>query len=739
MADILNITFNTDADERLANTVSMGTDVGNNAGRVAIDPSEFYDGDACGLFDGEVNTFLEADDVSGFDFGNGDTVYFRAKIQAVKEGEYAVCSRRESATDRWHILINLETSTLTFYVETTDTVRHNISYDFSGDVTLELGKWFIYEMSCNSSGKVRHWINGVLLTDSTYAGAVAPNAPLRLGYANTGDATPNEVGFERYMDSVLWSDTIPAGYDADADVDMIVWTGEVNELIEFTSPITPQPIINDPSAFPNNIADFTKGNNQLYIAGIKPMLKVQGTEINEVGLTAPGTVTFDGANAGSDFDYVVTWLDGDLNESPSSPVSATRGSSTNTVEQPDSVTVPDNAVYWRVYRRNVAGGQSRHYLVSDDIAIGTDTFDDTGGDENLFTLAPRLSIIVPPVANHVEFSGNRMFYGNVELENGDKYPTRVYYSGVNELEQVGVNSWFYVGQAGDDDYITGMKSHNGILVIFKEKSIWLAIGDPSDPEFQIIPLTQSVGCVAHQTIVEVDGYLLWLSDEAVHAWNSERAPHNISMAIEPLFENMPDLRKAYATAGSDEEIGLYLLSLSLESETENDTVLCYNYRESLKQNLDDPNAVHRWTTWDVSVDSLTRGYVGTGRNPRAIFVDKNGKLGIFERGLDLNAGIDFRWTTTRFNPFVVGSPMKIHYATAFMDLIGSGLRYLNFGFEIDEFGVIKSNFRNPTRNNHKIRVGSRADYIALQIEGFDIRNEFKLYGFSVQGSGVGRR
>lgn len=740
MAEFVNITFNQALLERFANTIGSGPTAANNLDRVVIDPVEVFDGDGAGRWDGNADTYMQLASNSKFDIGDTKTLFMGVSFMILRDGRYAIAARRNDQNNRWHLILDTSTPatpTLEFFANDAGVVGHNLSNDFSAKIsTVTLGKWHTFEMLCVNE-HIDFWLDGTWLVRSTDTNGPppltidVPTSPVTIGYANENAGSGiTDATFDRYIDSIIFDDAVPAGYATSTDHIVRTWTGNVERLELFGAAKTPQPNILDQTVFPNNIPDFELASNQCFIAGLEPMRKIDQSSVIDVGVDLPGTVNFSAGSVGTNYDYVVTWLDARENESGPSPVSAKRSGITNTITQPASP--PSQAAFWRVYRRHASAGQGLHYLISSNIPIGTTSFVEASAVESLTLFAPLQGSDKPPTANHISYNAGRMYYGNVKDSSSTRYPTRVYYSNINELEQVGVNSWFYVGD-DDSEIITGLVRFRGNTVIFKETSMYIALGDPTTNSFEVIDISLSIGCVAHQTIKEVGNRLIWMADEGVYAWSGDGDPILISENIEPFFENMPDGRKPYASAGIDLELGLYLLSLSLDKADENDRILCYNYRDSFQ------DGEHRWSRWLVPVSVLGEGFVGDGRNPRVFFADKNGKVGKFERGLDLNSGIDFKWKTGRFNPWNVGSPMIIHYLTSMVDLITTGNRRINVGYEIDEVGEQLRMFDNPTKNNLKVKVGTRGDYVSIVISGVDIRERIRMYGFKLDGNAIGKR
>jgi hypothetical protein len=417
---------------------------------------------ACGWWDGGETTYLQLASNADFNFGGALNRYWRLRFMILKDGYYGIMQRRHDDQEYFFVAIDTENTSLKFETEVGGVSKHTVNYDYSGDITLTLGKWHTLECSM-AAGVVRFWIDGVWLTTATDGTAATVDAngsaAVQLGRADiSSTATPNMKYFEGYMDSIVFENTLPSTLiNTDTDHDVRSWTGGTEELHAFGSTLTPQPGILG-GAFPNNIPDFENAVNQCFIAGINPMLKVSDDEVIAVGLATPAAPTVSGAG-GTNYSYVVTWIDEQGNESPSSPESAIKNVATGTVSRPGSI--PTSAKYWRVYRRNAGAGQSRFYLVKDQ--LGTNqygTANDTtwadivaAGSESVSIIAPLFGTSAPPQANYIAYGKGRMYYADV-LVSAVRHPTRVYFSRVNQLEQVADLDWFYIG-ADDSEYITG--------------------------------------------------------------------------------------------------------------------------------------------------------------------------------------------------------------------------------------------------------------------------------------------
>jgi hypothetical protein len=154
-------------------------------------------------------------------------------------------------------------------------------------------------------------------------------------------------------------------------------------------------------------------------------------------------------------------------------------------------------------------------------------------------------MVVPPRARFIKMHKGRIWLANVQAALGtteawanyayhgdwNTYPHRIYVSSQNNdgTYEPGV---FYTDQFLDiapfGTGITGIWSYrNEILVVFKPNSMWAISGDdphPSTGNLSVRNISNSVGCIAPDSICEVEGRLCWLSNSGVYYWDGSSRP-----------------------------------------------------------------------------------------------------------------------------------------------------------------------------------------------------------------------
>src|SRR5690606_1495799 len=99
---------------------------------------------------------------------------------------------------------------------------------------------------------------------------------------------------------------------------------------------------------------------------------------------------------------------------------------------------------------------------------------------------------------------------------------------------------------GDDQRVTGIKRTRQQLTIFKSHSTYYLLG--YDPEEWVLRrVSDSVGCVAPDSIVEMDGRTIWLSSRGVYMDDGVHF-YRIGAAIQPFVETLSSQQVAKAVA-----------------------------------------------------------------------------------------------------------------------------------------------------------------------------------------------
>lgn len=129
------------------------------------------------------------------------------------------------------------------------------------------------------------------------------------------------------------------------------------------------------------------------------------------------------------------------------------------------------------------------------------------------------------------------------------YGSTVGISDINKPESFPLTNYFTVPSGGNITALaiisytsTNSNTIDEILVIFKEREIWVLQGDSF--EDYILKFIDSTGCATQPLVVTANGYLSWIDYRGVYLWDGTGKPVYVSRPIEPLFARDGNLDKA---------------------------------------------------------------------------------------------------------------------------------------------------------------------------------------------------
>lgn len=244
-----------------------------------------------------------------------------------------------------------------------------------------------------------------------------------------------------------------------------------------------------------------------------------------------------------------------------------------------AVNVADNAVISNnlrigIYRSETSGTTpTEFYLVAEipnDSFNATQVYNDDIVDSSLGIqlIEPVTDRSPPPKGKYISVFRNQVIVaGNIS------FPNTVYYSDIDGPEYFpdGINNFDVDSPIGDT--ISGIAPTNEAFAIFKDKSIQILSGDLATANFRVDQLTSDLGCIAHASIQEVRGQLMFLSDRGVYSMVGGQLPQPVGEKIEPVFDINASLaasqllRLKRAVAFNDRDNERYILYLPAESTT----------------------------------------------------------------------------------------------------------------------------------------------------------------------------
>jgi hypothetical protein len=183
-------------------------------------------------------------------------------------------------------------------------------------------------------------------------------------------------------------------------------------------------------------------------------------------------------------------------------------------------------------------------------------------------------------AKYVCLYNNYLFFANVTVD-GVYYPTRVYWSDINNTLSWSAANWIEVAK-NDGQEITGLKVLADRLVIYKTQSIYALFytGDADIPF--ILPgggkTNSHVGCISPWSIQEVDNEHIFLAFDGIYMFDGNSSK-KISYRLDKVF--LEDISKSMLSKSVSmvyKSKNRYLLALSSAFASDyNDTVIMWDY------------------------------------------------------------------------------------------------------------------------------------------------------------------
>lgn len=178
------------------------------------------------------------------------------------------------------------------------------------------------------------------------------------------------------------------------------------------------------------------------------------------------------------------------------------------------------------------------------------------------------------VAKYVEVFSNYTFLGNVTVS-GTAHPSRVYWSAIDS-----VSSWnsadFRDVSKNDGQVITGLQTLGETLVIFKERSIWIALftGDADIP-FTFTKTRSNVGCIAGGSVTPAENGIIFQSCDGFYFFDGQSS-FKISDRVTTTIDGFNANRFTNSVATYSDEKNLYIASFTTSGNSEHNRNLTWD-------------------------------------------------------------------------------------------------------------------------------------------------------------------
>jgi hypothetical protein len=241
-----------------------------------------------------------------------------------------------------------------------------------------------------------------------------------------------------------------------------------------------------------NIVVFTNGTNT--------PIQYDGTTADDLGLAAPSAAPSATLVAGSltgTFQYALTYVRGTVESNASATVTVSPSAQNVSLSWTAPPADVDNV---RVYR-TTDGGSS--LLRLKEIAAATLSYTDDGSD-TLSSTAVDTDHDTPPAGRYAAYYAGYAFLAKDQTIYWSKALQPDYWPTANSTDV----------PFEDNDHITGLYAFEDALIIFGNRNILLLTG--SGGNWSITRAQTDVGAIAHRSIVEVPGGIVFLSRDGIY-------------------------------------------------------------------------------------------------------------------------------------------------------------------------------------------------------------------------------
>jgi hypothetical protein len=205
---------------------------------------------------------------------------------------------------------------------------------------------------------------------------------------------------------------------------------------------------------------------------------------------------------------------------------------------------------------------------------------------------------------------NYLFYANVTVS-GVYYPTRVYFSALNDPTTWDSADWVEVGRT-DGQEIVALKELGDRLVVMKLRSIYniYYTGDVDIP-FIVQKSNSTVGCISQFSVQEVENGLTFLSHDGIYFYDGLNS-YKISDQITTTLQGFNTTRFSQVKSSIQKNKNMILWSFPDASSTNNDKIVAWDY-------FNKAFSIYK----GINASAMSTFYV-SGIEERPYFTDYNG-------------------------------------------------------------------------------------------------------------------
>lgn len=489
------------------------------------------------------------------------------------------------------------------------------------------------------------------------------------------------------------------------------------------------------------LASFVTVNNRVYIADGVKFLVTDGSSVYDAQVDRPvgggDPVAHGTGNLTGTYDYKFTWYSSTWGqETPSSDPTAEVVCVSSHVDIGFISPIPHDRADGRfdlkkIYRRKVSANETTWSYVAS-IAHNAETYTDDISDSNvdILTTAPLSYASENPLVRYLAWQDDVLFAAGE-----DAYPTRLYYSRVGQ--PFAIDDYLEIGSAHDTDKITGLIAFQGLMYVFKARSIWALSGNSADT-FSCKKIVPGIGCVSHHSIVAVGDLVYFLSDDGFYAFDGSQSVR-LGGALDPVGPALSARRRSrdrFVIGAWDQSCGCVVWAYSPDGGTSNTRCLVYFIDNSKRVGQ---ASWAQWSfTYSVQCLSIITNAISGARRLCIGFGNygPNATIGLLDATDDNGVAIFPQWLTV---PITMGEPTMLK-TCSILEVFGSRAAtesVIKISYNIQplssvwiELGLWHQDsddtfVRNLARTSRRIAFGfdGQSASNAMSIEGFSLEAE----------------
>jgi hypothetical protein len=229
-----------------------------------------------------------------------------------------------------------------------------------------------------------------------------------------------------------------------------------------------------------------------------------------------------------------------------------------------------------------------------------------------------------PRAKYIDFFDGRLWFSGIKDN-----PYTIRWGAKAPYHKVIPSISFEVLAEDDNSPITAIAGLGEHMVVFKRDSIWIMIPIGENPltgteSFEPKRVVAGVGCVSQQTVQQIRGELIFLSDDGIYAFNGTPAIRKVTedaRGADRLIETMgkvSPVRSKFASAVNWKRESYYIMSFS-SGGIPNDVTVAWDY------------ATDTWWVWD-NIDAQLWAKAENNEIEHIFFADSYGQVFLFGSG-----------------------------------------------------------------------------------------------------------